>query len=562
MTPGHRTQQLLAITLFMTAMNGDRLTAESEQEPPTYQLADYIITGSHLPVYDTRPAAPLTVIDPETLALWGHATAVEALRTQAFSFGYSNNENESNSGTGSAGANLHGLGNLSTLTLINGRRAGGNSASGFQHGGFADLNLIPVPAIHEVQVVSDGSSVAYGSDAVAGTVNLLLHDRFSGQRIESGYRNTSDGDASETSLSFMNGQALSESTHLVLLGSWYQRKSIEARDRDISANTDRRSQGGQNQGSPTYPGRIRVADREYVLQDGISVPATLSDYRIWDAQNDRYNFSEEAVAIPETERHSLMAHLSHDIRPGLKVWGEFLYTASEFNNGLAPAPWFGGSFGFADSALEFPVHPAILEAARNSPHLPAEIDPADLQQVNYRSFEIGNLTIDQEKEALRSLIGLRGQFGAWHWESAALYVQTKLDAHYSGIADEATLVEHIHSGAFNPFATAYASGPEYDNAQALANAARTPINHYDETFWSYDIKTHAPIFELPTGDILFAAGFEFRREEIEVEIAPSSSPATISAASRKPPSTPNAKSAHSLPRPSSPCTLGVSASWT
>ena len=200
MTPGHRTKQLLNISLFMAVLNGDRLLAESAQEPPSYHLPDYIITGSHLPVYDTRPAAPLTVIDLETLALWGHSSAIEALRTQAVSFGYSNTENESNSGTGSAGANIHGLGNLSTLTLINGRRAGGNSASGFQHGGFADLNLTPVPAIREVQVVSDGSSVAYGSDAVAGTVNLLLHDRFSGQRMESGYSTTSDGDASKAAL--------------------------------------------------------------------------------------------------------------------------------------------------------------------------------------------------------------------------------------------------------------------------------------------------------------------------------------------------------------------------
>ncbi|WPJ94488.1 TonB-dependent receptor plug domain-containing protein [Coraliomargarita algicola] len=201
---------------------------------------------------------PVTWIDQEELKLWGDHTASSALRTQAFSFGSSNTENDSNGGTGSAGANIRGLGNLSTLTLINGRRSGGNSAVGFQHGGFADLTLIPTAAIKEIEVATDGSSVAYGSDAVAGTVNLLLHDNFEGNRMDASFSNTSDGDASEKTFSFLSGQALSESTHLALLGSWYQRNSIEARDREISKDADRRSQGGQNQGSPTYPGRIQV----------------------------------------------------------------------------------------------------------------------------------------------------------------------------------------------------------------------------------------------------------------------------------------------------------------
>lgn len=509
----HPKNDMIHLSVLMTIGLILPILAYAEDELP--ELAPLVVTGTHLSTsYET---APLTYIDDSLLELWG-STPAESLRKQTFSYGATNTENESNSGTGSAGANIRGLGNLSTLTLINGRRAGGNSAIGFQHGGFADLNLIPSAAIKEVQVATDGTSVAYGSDAIAGTVNIMLHDEYEGNRINSSYSDTTDGDASEKTFSFLTGQNLNESTHLILLGSWYQRNSLLARDRSISEDTDRRDQGGQNQGSPTFPGRINLNGTEYVLQEGITAPNSISDYRLWDEENDLYNFSEEAIAIPEVERSSFMANISHEISDSLQFRGELLYTESEFKNGLAPAPWFGGSFPFAGFA--FPVNAAILNAAKNSPYLPAGISPNDLNQVNYRSFELGNLEIDQRKSAVRGLVGLSGYIGKWEWETAALYIQTELDDHYSGIADAAAMAELIASGAFNPFATTNASGLGYDNATALSSAERKPTNHYKEELWSYDLKANAPIFELPSGSVLLATGLEFRKETVDTEIDP------------------------------------------
>ncbi|WPJ94487.1 TonB-dependent receptor [Coraliomargarita algicola] len=255
-----------------------------------------------------------------------------------------------------------------------------------------------------------------------------------------------------------------------------------------------------------------------MLKDGISSPSNLTDYRLWDSNEDLYNFSQQAVAIPEVQRSSVMANFSHRISPQLQVWSELLYTHSQFQNGLAPAPWFGGTFPFA--GFKFPVHSALLDAAKNSPHLPVGINPDDLDQINYRSFELGRLEIDQEKSALRGLLGIRGELGIWDWESAALYIETDLEAQYTGIADESTLVDLIDSGAFNPFAAAGAIGAGYDNTAALQAAARSPNNHYQEEFWSYDFKANAPIFELSSGTVQLATGLELRQEKIDVAIDP------------------------------------------
>ncbi|MFT4901252.1 MAG: iron complex outermembrane receptor protein [Lentimonas sp.] len=447
------------------------------------------------------------------------------MRDLPFSFGNSNTENESNGGSGSAGVNLFGLGKLSTLTLINGRRAGGNSAYSLEHGGFADLNLIPSSAIREIQIAPGGTSVAYGSDAIAGTVNVLLHDSFVGNRIDGSYSNTTDGDASEQSLSFITGQSIGSKTQLTLTGEWYQRNAIYARDRTVSANADRRSQGGQNQGSPTFPGRINVAGSEYILQDGISSPSSLiGDYRPLDSAKDLYNFSSQAPAIPDIERKHVSAQINYALTDQLTLWTELMRSQNTFENGLAPAPWSGG-YDFTFEGTTYNGHQSLLQAAQNSPHLPAGIAPANLGQINYRNFALGTLDIQQTKDAWRNLIGLRGDYEDWSWETAALWIQSQLDIEYSGIADEQLLEPLIQSGAFNPFASAFASGTiasgpltgqSYDNAAALQQAARNGKTRFKESMWSYDAKASGPIYELQTGEILLASGIELRKERIQV----------------------------------------------
>lgn len=513
--------QFRKITLLCCA----GLSATAEEPAPAYQgdLPSYAVTGTHVDA-KVPHSVPLVHIEASELTDWNDLSPISAIRDQPFIFGNAPNENESNGGTGSAGVNLYGLGNLSSLTLINGRRAGGNAAYGFGYGGFADLNLIPSIAIHEIQVARGGTSVAYGSDAMAGTVNLLLHNFYEGERLDASYSDTSHGDASEKSLSFLTGQAIGPNTQLVLLGNWYQRNAIYARDRSVSANTDRRNQGGQNQGSPTFPGRISVNWTEYTLKDGVSAPGALADYRPWDSSEDRYNFSSQAPAIPEMERKSLIAQLDHALTDQVSAWAELMHTQNTFSNGLAPAPWSAtGDFTFEDTT--FNGHQSLLLAAQTSPHLPAGIVGANLTQINYRNFELGTLDNQQSKDAWRNLIGLRGELEDWRWETAALWMRSQLDMELSGIADANTLEPLIISGEFNPFAQSYATGiipagaltgQSYENATALRQAAREGTTRYQESMWSYDFSANGPIAEIEAGELHLATGLELRREKIKV----------------------------------------------
>lgn len=499
------------------------LSCFADDALPFVQLEPYFVTGSHLPQDAALPPPSLTSITNNDLSLRGDHTPTEAFRKEPYAYGSTNTENDSNSGTGSAGANIHGMGNLSTLTLINGRRAGGNSAVGFQHGGFADLNLIPSSAIKEVQTTTDGTSVAYGSDASAGTVNVILYDDFIGNTLDLSYSITDENDAEETAVSFLHGQNLSASTNIVLQGSYYHRNPIQARDRERSESADRRAEGGLNQSSSSYPGNLMVNYAEYVLKDDINSPSTSSssidqNYRPRDPASDFYDYSQAAVAIPEVERKSFMANVVHKVSDSLAIWNEFLFTNSTFMNGLAPAPWL--TYDFPGASYK----PSLMNAIRMSPHLPGGIQPDSINLLSYRNFELGNLENLQEKRAFREVIGLKGEFNEWEWESAIAYINTQLDETWSGVVDQRLLENQILDGSFNPFARAYTAGQipgttnSYDNTTALSNSEASPVNHYNESYFSYDAKVFGPLFDTESGPIDLAYGVEFRNEAIDVQI--------------------------------------------
>lgn len=514
---------LIFLSFFAASVlfGGEEVSSGEAPGDEVVEMAPLVVTGSRLPSEPDRFPFPVTRIGFEDLLDGSDLSPVQAIRELPVFYGAAATENEPFTVTsGSGGVNLLGLGQLSTLTLINGRRAGGNSALGFQHGGFADLNLIPSTAVQAIEVSTFGSSAAYGSDAIAGTVNLILDSETIGQRADLSYGNTTDGDAAEKSLSFTSGHDLG-GTKLLLFGSWYERNAIHARDRDLTRTVDRRNLGGKNMGSYSFPGRIRSSDPALaasfgfgILKDGVEVPGSIDDYRTFDFAEDPYNFNRGMTTLPAFERKTFMLNVSQNLTDRLEAWGEVLISHTLFEVSLDSAPWVvdGGP---------------LLDAAKASPHIP--VAPDDLLRWRYRSFDLGTMDIDYDKEAFRGLAGLRGRFGDdWDWESALLRISFDMDENVSGISDGRLVEPLIADGSFNPFARAFAegvipSGPRageaYSNAAALATASVHPVNRYEETLTSWDFRVSGELAELPAGWVQVAAGVELRTEDVESQIA-------------------------------------------
>src|SRR5579872_341351 len=187
------------ISIVQAAENAVTVTRREEARLPQAKveapaLEEIIVTGSRIGRvgFDTLQAA--TVDDHSQLDRRGYTNAAQALESNPL-FGPSDSSASSTSqapsSTGQAFVNLFGLGSQRTLTLVNGRRfvssssaaAGGNAPSGQQ----VDINLIPVGLIDHIETIAIGGAPVYGSDAIAGTVNVILKDNFEGVQVTGQY---------------------------------------------------------------------------------------------------------------------------------------------------------------------------------------------------------------------------------------------------------------------------------------------------------------------------------------------------------------------------------------
>ena len=192
----------LAVTanVAFAGMVGAQLAmAQDDAVDDVEQIEEIITTGSRIPRKDLEGPSPVSIYDRTNIEQSGGTSIGQILREIPAVAGGAQSTNINNGGSGSQNISIRGLGSTRTLVLINGRRApdssGGNS-------GLVDLNTIPVAMVERVEVLKDGASAIYGSDAIAGVVNVILRKDFEGVEFtaQTGQSAESDGDKDEFSL--------------------------------------------------------------------------------------------------------------------------------------------------------------------------------------------------------------------------------------------------------------------------------------------------------------------------------------------------------------------------
>ena len=168
-----RTQVAAAIGL-----GGVALLATS---PATAQDIRVNVTGTNIKRVDTETAAPIETITREAIQQSGFQTISEVVRSiTANNNGTVANEWSFGFPSGGAGVSLRGLGSNNTLVLLNGRRLANYGLADDGHYSFVDLNQVPFDAVDRIEILKDGASAIYGSDAVAGVVNIILRQQYTG----------------------------------------------------------------------------------------------------------------------------------------------------------------------------------------------------------------------------------------------------------------------------------------------------------------------------------------------------------------------------------------------
>lgn len=551
---------LRAVLLASAAMVAAPAWGAQPAESQDGEEGDVIVViGSHLAGVGDSDALPVTVLDREELDTTGGLSTGELL-AHVPSVG-DIEFTDANTGTNGArgdvtGVNLRGLGSGRTLVLVNRRRIAAHPQSqsvGNVPVTFTNVNSIPSSVIERVEVLRDGASALYGSDAIAGVVNLSLYDTYDANFLSGQYGASTETSYAELSLSGRTGFSFNnDRTHLVIGGSYYHRDPVESSElpewygvldrRDLlpadwqgDTQFDNRSSlppharlqagvlnpDGTFSGTPVSVGSTRITSSSglFHLQPA-SYSGTLavlgSGIGIDDGsvgRDGRFDFWATQRVVPEVDRYNFAANFTHEFDNGSEAFAEAIYYNSTSSTNRAPGPF--------DASLALIIVPASNYynpfGVIGSPNRLAGIDaPAgglDLVIQGYRPVEMGLRYIEVEQDLFRLLGGWRGDWSGWDVETAFGYSEaTARDEEFNRVSKTAlqNQIALATPDAFNPF-----GGPNANPESVLQNIRVSSVRYGETSLFTWDgVASRPDILSLPGGDVGLAIGAEFRREEV------------------------------------------------
>src|SRR5437762_10207903 len=228
---------------------------------PSAEVERVVVTGSNIPTAEETGPNPVDTYRPQDIEKLGIRNATDLQEFIPQEAGGTVNLNIGNGGDGTVQFNLRGLLPKETLVLIDGKRVayGSLGIAGFSGG--VDINLIPFSMVDHVDILKDGASAVYGSDAISGVVNFFLVHKFRGLEIGGTYGNSNLGasnDMGEREAWIKTGTG-DDKTDIVVIADFYDRAAIYGRDRDITGNAFLVPWGGIDFRDQSVPGRIDSA---------------------------------------------------------------------------------------------------------------------------------------------------------------------------------------------------------------------------------------------------------------------------------------------------------------
>jgi outer membrane receptor protein involved in Fe transport len=299
---------------YATTAGPDQAAPPSPDADPV--LVEEVIVGSH--IRGAKDAAsPVVTIARDAIDRGGFASIGDALAAlpQTFSGTASNRaggvgaDTTGNNAGRSTGVNLRGLGADATLVLVNGRRVAGAGLMA----DFADISSLPLSAVDRVDVLLDGASAVYGSDAVGGVVNIVMRDHWVGMETRARIGGATQGGLGQRKLAQTFGTAWTSGS--LLLSAEYQRTNqVMGRDRAYTANADLRSFGGADHRLfYSQPGNILIANAPAYAIPGGQNGTALTPASFLAGQVNYQNQNEVAGILPQQERTALYASATQDV---------------------------------------------------------------------------------------------------------------------------------------------------------------------------------------------------------------------------------------------------------
>jgi iron complex outermembrane receptor protein len=490
---------------------------------------EMVITGSRIERSKLDSVGPVSVFTAEDISLSG-ITTMDQLLVRLPSIGAQGlNANSNNGGLGLAFVDLRNLGPSHTLVLMNGRRLP-VSSSGVSDA--VDINDIPVSMVERVEVLRDGASSVYGSDAVAGVVNFILKDEFQGLELDALSGLSARRDGRDVDFSLTGGRTFDQ-TKILFNAGWLDTNPVHDRDRTFSKmalSGTLSSSGAFIYGSSVVPeGRVSTATQG--LQFFRATPQASFQRLSSPNLDQRFNYATSQFLVSPQQRLSMNLLASHPFSDAVEPYLEASYTQRASEQSLASTPLAptSGTLKNPNGLLvpfgQFPAdfRSSVLSNSLTLPGFdPNATDPnAFLVPFARRLEEAGPRMERQQADSMRLVAGVRGEvplrsIGPWRWDAFLNYGRTTALAEAknavnltrANIAADPAQCNRVPGCAVANFV-----GPNSVSPAALAFITDTERDHFLFHMKNAGISATGPVFELPAGAIQLALGGEYRKED-------------------------------------------------
>src|SRR3989454_48604 len=492
------------------------------------------VTGSNIPRVATETASPVTVVSREEIEKSGKATVAEYLQT----LGVDNQGSVPMSfvngfAAGGSGISLRGLGASSTLVLMNGRRIAAYGQADDGQKVFTDLSVIPMEAVERIEVLRDGASAIYGSDAIAGVVNIIMRQDFTGTVAKASYGRSryGDGDQKRASVTMGFGNLATDRFNYFCNIEAFKDDQIfdRNRDRDWIGKGDLRPWGYDQFSSQFLSGWISNPNLALSSPAGnVRDPAT-TNYQslagcaqfskitpqdpgggcLWDIGRFR-------TMLPSDETYNLFGRGTFQLSPTLQAYGEASYvnkkTASETNpSGVS------GSWGFPGGPVNASSGAGAVGLGATHPQNPF----GAFARLRYSAWDVGPRKSDSDNDFTRFVVGLKGKGFGWDYDTALLHSETDFKQVRHGFLRYSAVKDYLNGtnvSGLNPTLAFWRIGTDAGlNSPSVYSAISPTIQSTAKTKMQIlDFKASRELMPWAGGPLSVAVGGELRHEEAKL----------------------------------------------
>lgn len=518
-----------SLAVGATTLAGTGLASAQTTTAPTQatELDRITVTGSRIKRVDVETSSPVLQLDRQQIEATGLQTVGEILRTisTADNAGLSNVTSSTNANDGSQTISLRNLGVARTLVLVNGRRW-------VDGGGAVDLTTIPTAMIERIEVLKDGASAIYGSDAIAGVINIILRSNFEGATASAYIGQNSHGDGTLQAYDFSLGSSFDRG-NVVISASYTDQDPIMAGDREISSHpvfACRRDRIGGSQCGSIFPqrgsifmddGRFLTLRPEREIEGLEPGQRTVGDFRPF-TNADRYNFAPTNFLLTPSQRTTFYSQGTFNLTDNINFNSSLYFNKRASVTQIAEVPLTIGGFFFGSGPQwDFPI------SADNVYNPFGE----DINAIGFRTSAVGPRINRQSYDNWGFSGGFDGNFelGNRFFDWEAIYqtfesAQSSTGANFINLFNLAkglgpSFVENGVALCGTPGAPIAGCVPvNLLNGQAgltpdmINFIAYGPVQEFSTKRDNYLLNLSGDLFELPGGMAGFAAGYEYRKD--------------------------------------------------